>query len=115
MSMRSSDSPVNHAKHQQQQRVTRHFIAVVESSRIGQSTMSDDQEGGKKRDDTPEDDGPGEKDVPPPWAAAMARQIVEAVEKVSQAKQRVSQGSLPGTSGKHICTHAHYCWQERPG
>lgn len=65
--------------------------------------MSDDADG-KKEGDEPQD--PSVKDLPPPWAAAMARQIVEVVEKVGQAQTRVSKGSSPGTSGEsHSRTH----------
>ena len=66
--------------------------------------MSDDPDS-KKEGDDPRD--PSAKDLPPPWAAAMARQIVEAVEKAGQASQaRVSKESSPGTSGEsHSQTH----------
>ena len=64
--------------------------------------MADDTDG---RKDGEQDPKSGDTNVPPPWAAAMARQIVEAVQMASQASSRVSVGSSPGTSGKsHLCT-----------
>ena len=49
---------------------------------------------------------PSDKDLPPPWAEAMAHQILEVVEKAGQTQTRVSKGSSPGTLGEsHSCTH----------
>ena len=85
MGMCSSDSPINHAKHQQQQWETRLSIVVVELDQVGLSTMSDDHER-RMEDNTPKDHGPSEKDLPHPWAAAIACPIVAAVEKYRRPK-----------------------------
>ena len=61
------------------------------------------KDGGKP----PKDPSPSDEELPLPWAAAMARQIMEAVEKVGQAQIRVSKGTSPGTSGEsHSRTHS---------
>ena len=73
MSMRGSDSPINHAKCQKQQRETNLFTMVVESNRIGLSAMSDDHKGRKDGDET----GASEKD-------SSANPYVE---KATQAKE----------------------------
>ena len=100
-SMHSSDSPVNHAKQQQQQREG--FCCGVESNQIGLSTMLCDHDKKKEdEEDTPKDDG---KDLPLPWAAAIARQIITAVEEAGR-REWVSQ---PGTLGKYIRIHGLYC------
>ena len=69
--------------------------------------MADGPASKKDSDEPPKDPSPSDEGLPPPWAAAMARQIVEAVEKAGQAQIRVSKGTSPGTSGEsHSCTHS---------
>ena len=76
--------------------------------------MADDTDG---RQDGEQDPKSGDTNIPPLWAAAMARQIVEAVQKASQGLRG---GSSPGTSGKsHLRTHnleaAHKSSNAEPG
>ena len=47
-----------------------------ESDRIKPTVMPDVHAGKKEGDEPPKDDDTREKDLPPPWAAAMAREIV---------------------------------------
>ena len=101
--MRDIYSPVKHATAAARKQAIFH---LSESDRIKPTAMSDDHAGKKEGDEPPEDDDTGEKDLPPPWAAAMAREIVAAIGKASQAKERVSQGTSPGTSGKSQ-SHTH--------
>ena len=80
--------------------------------------MADGSDGRKDREQNPKS---GDTNVPPPWAAAMAGQIVEDVQKGSQASSRVSVDSSPGTLGKsHLRTHinletAHKSSDGEPG
>ena len=64
--------------------------------------MADDPANKKEGNEPLEDSTPSDEELPPPWAAAMARQVVEAVKQAG----RVSKGTSPGTSGESH-THAH--------
>ena len=64
--------------------------------------MADDPANKKEGNEPLKDSTPSDEELPPPWAAAMARQIVEAVKQAG----RVSKGTSPGTSGESH-THAH--------
>ena len=66
--------------------------------------MADDPANKKEGNEPPKDSTPSDEELPPPWAAAMVRQIVEAVKQ----EGRVSTGTSPGTSGEsHTHTHTH--------
>ena len=72
------------------------------SQRSKLSAMADDPANKKEGNEPPKDSTPSDEELPPLWAAAMARQIVEAVKQAG----RVSTGTSPGTSGESH-THAH--------